>query len=83
MKPSAYKYELIDQDGMVSVIVSKEKNPDFHWVYSTPLYAIDFTKFKLVPIDPNDEQKRILRCYKAPHTVFKELLNAAPKIEDL
>jgi hypothetical protein len=61
----------------------------------SPLYAIDFTKYKLVPIEPTYEQeiagimlfkKDLKNDFADPcleQNLYKAMIEAAPKIEDL
>lgn len=54
-------------------------------IESTPLYAIDFTKFKVVPLEPTEE---ILEQYPsmaipALKGYWKTVIEATPDIEDL
>lgn len=46
-------------------------------IESTPLYAIDFTKYALVPIEPPQDTLAEYRHY------HKLIIEAAPNIEDI
>lgn len=82
MKPIAY----LTAAGMLLT-----KDPKFK--HQTPLYAIDFTKFKLVPLEPRGKILSVgatllnkdcpeFHVYKADK-LYKAMIEAAPDIEDL
>ena len=96
MKPVAYKYQVKGQKSSYGVVASygaltaieAQEYPDV--VTSEPLYAIDFTKYKLVPREPteemidsgNDCHDNYANC-PSSDSVYEAMIEAAPDIEDL
>lgn len=79
MKPVAYKNISVSGAEWLSEkdLFSK------YGVKVIPLYSIDFTKYKVVPIEPTEEM--IEKCGQLPPEMsfYKAMIEAAPKIEDI
>lgn len=89
MKPTAYKNFFIYKDGATRI--NYTATPVIHDSIDKvlPLYEIDFTKFKLMPRNPTKEikqaiSKRLWDLNDPDETrVYKDGIEAAPKIEDI
>lgn len=82
MKPSAYKYRYKNHsESITDCNYSHESISE-----KTPLYAIDFTKYALVPREPTDEIIMSIACRvmdSTPSQIYKAMIKSTPKIEDL
>ena len=90
MKPAAYKNYFGNHDG--TIYVTYTETPVIHDSVDIvePLYAIYFTKYKLVPLEPTEEMiergdnclDRFAECPPVD-IIYEAMLEAAPDIEDL
>lgn len=56
------------------------------WLDAIPLYDIDFTKYKVVPLEPTEEMKSCMpEMFNGEELeqVYENMIEAAPDIEDL